>query len=60
MESLDTNRFDRPLLNEYDIVPGFHDLEDAPEALDYDIAHLYVSCLVQWPLASRLTQDIGS
>ncbi|KFG79138.1 subtilisin-like protease [Metarhizium anisopliae] len=30
-----------PLLDEYDVVPGFSDLEDSPEAPDYDIARLY-------------------
>lgn len=65
------DRFTSPLLDEYDVVPGFSDLEDSPEAPDYDIAHLYVSCIKQftrtlilicglrllrfWPSWSRLT-----
>ncbi|KAM3520694.1 hypothetical protein MY4038_009320 [Beauveria bassiana] len=30
-----------PRLDEYDVVPGFSDLEDSPEASDCDIAYLY-------------------
>ncbi|KAM3504620.1 hypothetical protein MY11210_008291 [Beauveria gryllotalpidicola] len=30
-----------PLLDEYETVPGFNDLEDSPEVPDYDIAQLY-------------------
>ncbi|KAM3450425.1 hypothetical protein MY3296_006094 [Beauveria thailandica] len=30
-----------PLLDEYDVVPGFSDLEDSPEVPDYDIARIY-------------------
>ncbi|EJP60890.1 serine protease [Beauveria bassiana ARSEF 2860] len=33
--------FNSPLLDEYETVPGFSDLEGSPEIADYDTAHLY-------------------
>lgn len=58
MANISINRFISPLLDEYDVVPGFSDLDDV-EVPDYDFVSLYVRFIPYCTCILVLTHDFS-